>query len=373
MGNDSSLPSLDRMGRPFGTGRLPNSFTRQVDRQLETGVPVERLEGRREAGGARRARKNEQPGTRRGKRGPRAEEVRAERQASSETSRRQDEASARTRRSSRPQAGASSSADATRRGSEDRPRDFGSELRARSEAEPKQVARRSHAEPTSEQGGAAKAKSEVPKVVTSGQPTILATQLKAPAPPGPALVAAPSAKAPVAQAPTLSHTSGVDSTAKAESRAEASEAPKPEQAQRWSESEAAERASAVLRQLRVNMNPALRSATVQLAPADLGRLSIKLRVQDGRVHAEVRAETVETLSILERHIPELQASLASSGLEVEGFELSLGMGDEGSGASDDAAAQPQASTPGESSGDVTIEPELLARAVARRSGLDTYA
>ena len=118
------------------------------------------------------------------------------------------------------------------------------------------------------------------------------------------------------------------------------------------------------------MNPALRSATVQLAPADLGRLSIKLRVLDGRVHAEVRAESAETLSILERHIPELQASLASSGLEAESFDLSLGMGEQESGGS---AAEQQPSTPGESSGDVSIETELLARAVARRSGLDTYA
>ena len=371
MGNDSSLPSLDRMGRPFGTGRLPNSFTRQVDRQLETGVPVERLEGRQEAGGARRARKNEQPGTRRGRRGPRAEEVRAERQASSETSRRQDEASARTRRDG--QVRPSSSSEPINRGSEARSRDFGSELRARSEASPKATARPGKSELAPAEGAAAKAKSEVPKVVAAGQPTILATQLKAPAALGPALAAAPAVRPSAAQAPALSLTLSADSTPKTETRAEASEAPRPEQAQRWSESEAAERASAVLRQLRVNMNPALRSATVQLAPADLGRLSIKLRVQDGRVHAEVRAESAETLSILERHIPELQASLASSGLEAESFDLSLGMGDEGSGASGGAAAQQQAPTPGDSSGDITIEPELLARAVARRSGLDTYA
>lgn len=374
MGNDSSLPSLDRMGRPFGTGRLPNSFARQVDRQLETGVPVERLEGRQEAGGARRARKNEQPGTHRGRRGPRAEEVRAERQAAGKTSRRQEEASSRSRRSGKAQPTAAATSGALEKDDAGRgTRDFGTELRAKAETAPKARSVRSQSSGRPEAAAAAAAKSELPSVVTAGQPPLMAAPPQTAPQQSPAGTALPAAKSSGSLVAQSSLAPATELSGKPEAKTDVSEAAKPEQAQRWSESEAAERASAVLRQLRVHMNPALRSATVQLAPADLGRLSIKLRVQDGSVHAEVRAESAETLSILERHLPELQASLASHGLEAESFELMLGMGDEGQGASDRSATSEQTSTSGESSGDLTIEPELLARAVARRAGLDTYA
>ena len=71
-----------------------------------------------------------------------------------------------------------------------------------------------------------------------------------------------------------------------------------------------EQASDVLRQVRLQLIPEARTATVHLKPAELGRVSIKLIVEGEEVKAIVRAETPEALAALEQYMPELEASLS---------------------------------------------------------------
>jgi flagellar hook-length control protein FliK len=82
-----------------------------------------------------------------------------------------------------------------------------------------------------------------------------------------------------------------------------------------------EKAAAVFRQLRLQLTPGTRHAVIQLAPAELGRIAIRVSVRDGRVVGEIRAESAETLAILEKHVPELRAALAQTGFEAADFDL----------------------------------------------------
>ncbi|MCB9916259.1 MAG: flagellar hook-length control protein FliK [Planctomycetes bacterium] len=127
----------------------------------------------------------------------------------------------------------------------------------------------------------------------------------------------------------------------------------------------------MLRQLRVTLHPELRSASIHLAPAELGRVSIRLEVEGGRVRAELRAESPETLALLERHVPELAAAFEGQGLEAEGFDLGLGFERGDHFARPDGARASVAAVEPETS--VALDAAELARAVARASGLDTYA
>lgn len=90
------------------------------------------------------------------------------------------------------------------------------------------------------------------------------------------------------------------------------------------EAEVDQRAAEILRQFRVQLNPGLRQATFQLSPAELGRISIRMRMGAGELSAVVKVERSETLDILRRHLPELRATLAQQGIETGDFELSLG-------------------------------------------------
>lgn len=89
------------------------------------------------------------------------------------------------------------------------------------------------------------------------------------------------------------------------------------------EAQEAQRSAQVVRQVRMQLHPGMRSVSIQLAPADLGRLSIRLRVETGEVQAIVRAESEEALAALERHIPELEAAFEDQGFEQMSFEFVL--------------------------------------------------
>jgi len=89
-----------------------------------------------------------------------------------------------------------------------------------------------------------------------------------------------------------------------------------------------QRAAEILRQVRVQLTPELKSAVIQLAPAELGRISIELRVDDDdELWTRVRAERPEALEALRAHLPELRASLARQGHDVQHFDLALGFQD----------------------------------------------
>ena len=85
-----------------------------------------------------------------------------------------------------------------------------------------------------------------------------------------------------------------------------------------------EQASDILKQVRLHLSPETRSATVNLKPAELGRVSIRIVVDGDQVQAVIRAESPEALAALEQYMPELQAALGDRGFQDADLELSLG-------------------------------------------------
>ncbi len=138
--------------------------------------------------------------------------------------------------------------------------------------------------------------------------------------------------------------------ARAEAKAPAETAPTPERDQ----------ASDVLRQVRLQLFPEARTATVHLKPAELGRVSIKIVVDGDEVQAIVRAETPEALAALEQHMPELQASLSDRGFADAELDLALGF----EGESEDHLSGARAVEP---------SPDHIHRLFANAEGVDFYA
>lgn len=84
------------------------------------------------------------------------------------------------------------------------------------------------------------------------------------------------------------------------------------------------RAEAILEQIRLHAAPGVRRLTLDLEPADLGRLSIQLALRSGRVTAIVRAEDARTLELLEQRSDELHALLDARGVRVDSLSFALG-------------------------------------------------
>ncbi|MEZ6020243.1 MAG: flagellar hook-length control protein FliK [Planctomycetota bacterium] len=85
---------------------------------------------------------------------------------------------------------------------------------------------------------------------------------------------------------------------------------------------------AVLGQIQARIQPGMQRATLRLNPEELGRVSIDLQVEKGEVRAELRVESKEALSILQRHLPELREMFAQAELELTELNLSLGSGEQ---------------------------------------------
>lgn len=136
-----------------------------------------------------------------------------------------------------------------------------------------------------------------------------------------------------------------------------------------------ERAGLILRQLRVHLSPELRSATIQLAPAELGRISIRIELERGELSAVVRAEKHEALDALQRHIPELKATLEQQGIHARRFELELGFQDAPARHEQDRPQSRRAGSRPSTSTSLPREDEQpLVRALsAGIGGIDTYA
>jgi len=150
---------------------------------------------------------------------------------------------------------------------------------------------------------------------------------------------------------------------------EAAVAPGRAQAQR-------EQAAEILRQVRVGLSPDLREANIQLAPESLGRVTIQLRVEDGVLHAEVRAQTPEALRALERHAPELKAALAQNGVEARSLEFQLESPSSRAGDGHARGGAAHAHSARQPARPFAPPPAALERALLRglsASGIDTFA
>jgi len=132
-----------------------------------------------------------------------------------------------------------------------------------------------------------------------------------------------------------------------------------------------ERTASIFRQLRMQLTPATRHATINLVPADLGRIVIHLTVKGGKVTGDIRADKEDTLRILEAHAPELRAALEQNGFESTDFNLSR-HGDPSSGRSGEATSPLSATIGREQSGVPEGAPEEVRR-IVRSDRVDTLA
>lgn len=75
---------------------------------------------------------------------------------------------------------------------------------------------------------------------------------------------------------------------------------------------------------------------VQLKPVDLGRIEIRLEVQDGKVTAHVSADNKETLAVLQKDARGLERALQDAGLKTEASSMNFSLSGDGQQARNDA-------------------------------------
>lgn len=140
-----------------------------------------------------------------------------------------------------------------------------------------------------------------------------------------------------------------------------------------------ERADQVLRQLRVRIAPDLREANVELEPAALGRITIRVRFADGHVRAALHAHQPGTLAVLQHHAPELRAMFEQAGFDAPELEMGLAFaggdgrtGSDGTQASSQDIGTPWAATAA-CEAESSYTQQNLTLALAHELGVDTYA
>jgi flagellar hook-length control protein FliK len=137
---------------------------------------------------------------------------------------------------------------------------------------------------------------------------------------------------------------------------------------------AEQHAADILKQLKLELAIGRREAQLQLEPAQLGRISVKLALARGRVSAEVRAESSDTLAVLQRHVPELRAMLEARGVTPESFDFQLGFQDERqNGAQYGGTRREAGAGTAETAGKSTNSPAETRSLVRAAWGIDTYA
>lgn len=140
-----------------------------------------------------------------------------------------------------------------------------------------------------------------------------------------------------------------------------------------------ERAQQVLQQIRLRLSPSLLQATIELEPEHLGRIAIRLRVDGGSLTAVLRAESPQTLAVLEQHIPELRAMLSQQGLDAGDFDLGLAWQEPGDGPFGGGERETWPGVPApsgieaEAAAGLPNDPIELARVLAAGGGVDTWA
>jgi flagellar hook-length control protein FliK len=80
-------------------------------------------------------------------------------------------------------------------------------------------------------------------------------------------------------------------------------------------------------QIKVQLSKSLKDGadtlSVQLHPEDLGRVDVKLEMQNGQVKATITADRPETLQLLKNDASSLQQSLSNAGLSTDANSLSF--------------------------------------------------
>jgi len=63
---------------------------------------------------------------------------------------------------------------------------------------------------------------------------------------------------------------------------------------------------------------------LQLQPADLGEIELRVRTTEAMVRGEMMVQNPEVKQLLDQHMDRLRAALAEEGLELEGFNVNVG-------------------------------------------------
>lgn len=63
---------------------------------------------------------------------------------------------------------------------------------------------------------------------------------------------------------------------------------------------------------------------IQLQPADLGEIELRVRTAEAMVRGEMMVQNPEVKQLLEQHMDRLRAALAEEGLELQGFNVNVG-------------------------------------------------
>jgi flagellar hook-length control protein FliK len=130
----------------------------------------------------------------------------------------------------------------------------------------------------------------------------------------------------------------------------------------------------ILRQLRLELALGRREAHINLEPAELGRISVKLALDRGLLRAEVRAESSDTLAVLQRHVPELRAMLEARGVTPESLDFQLGFQDGRRGGAQDGDSRRGAQSGTQEPTNVFTRAAREVRSLVRGVwGIDTYA
>ncbi|MBV1889252.1 MAG: flagellar hook-length control protein FliK, partial [Proteobacteria bacterium] len=111
---------------------------------------------------------------------------------------------------------------------------------------------------------------------------------------------------------------------------------------------------------------------VQLHPADLGRVDIKLEMgHDGRIMAVITADNADSLDLLQQDSKQLEKALQDAGFDTgsDSLSFSLNQGDEQDG-QENGSGDGTTVANAESDDDLNIDPALTANTNSGASGLD---
>ncbi|MBI5837322.1 MAG: flagellar hook-length control protein FliK [Candidatus Eisenbacteria bacterium] len=118
--------------------------------------------------------------------------------------------------------------------------------------------------------------------------------------------------------------------------------------------------------------PGSSEATVRLHPESLGKVEIRLRMENGHLQAQFAADSPEAREAIRQHLPELERALADA-RGVTSLRVEVGGSFEGHGRRDAAPARTRPAVPRAATTTTEIAPAPGAPRAAREGRLDLYA
>jgi flagellar hook-length control protein FliK len=79
----------------------------------------------------------------------------------------------------------------------------------------------------------------------------------------------------------------------------------------------------VIGRMAVDRNHEASRMSIKLQPEELGRIEIDLTVEQGRIKAQIVAQSQQVQEVLERHLPRLREALEQQGLKLDQLQVSV--------------------------------------------------